>query len=148
MPMPHMRCEQRSPGSTQVPQLALQQTLPGAHWVEPHVTTGGAAEAEGAADATGTADALAAEATPAVTLPASAVAAMRAPPSSNSIGGSTWSTMGGGYASGARATSNVASSSLAMVVGALAVALDVTLVTFTLGRVGGSGATVMGRGAC
>jgi hypothetical protein len=94
--MPHTSSEQRSPGLTHVPQLALQQTLPGAHCVAPHITPGGAAAALGASDADALADALAALA--ALAAPAAALAS-RSP--STSLGGSTRTALGGGGAGGA-----------------------------------------------
>jgi hypothetical protein len=83
--MPHTSCEQRSPGFTHVPQLALQQTCPGAHWAEPHVTVAGAADADGPAEAL--AAALVSAGTP---------FAPAAPFSPTSIGGPTWSTISAG----------------------------------------------------
>jgi hypothetical protein len=89
--MPQTRWEQRSPGSVHVPQLALQQTLPGAHCVVPHATPCGVAEAVGAADVAGGADALAVTAAfvSIEPLPDAPVSNARAPASSTSMGGST-----------------------------------------------------------
>jgi len=85
--MPQMNCEHSSPGFAQMPQLGLQHTLPEPQVVAPHVTTAGAAAADGAAEAVGAAELVA--------LALGAAAGARADSLTSTVG-STWSTIGCG----------------------------------------------------